>query len=39
MRMMYKPYYSERAMRELLRNALIEKLVEYILLPRKENKK
>ena len=35
MRMVDKPYYSEKAMRELLRNAPVEKLVEYLLLPRK----
>lgn len=39
MRMLYKPYYSERAMRELLKNAPVEKLVEYLLLQRKEKRK
>ena len=39
MKQINKPYYSERAMRELLKNAPLDKLVEFLLLPRKGNRK
>ena len=39
MKQVYKPYYSEKVMLELLKKAPLDKLVEYLLLPRKEKRK
>lgn len=38
MKLMYGLFYSEETMLELLKKAPVEKLIEYLLLPRKEKR-